>query len=148
MLVAGIVAIQILLGAFTAGLSAGFAFSTWPMMGNEWFPAATPMFDSIWRNFVDNPIVVQFTHRWWAVLVVIALVWLARKVRQGNRLASVAIHSAFGTQFLLGIATLLTGVHIVIASLHQAVGALVVVTMTWGMHIVGRRTGNDRPARP
>jgi cytochrome c oxidase assembly protein subunit 15 len=143
-LVTAIVAIQILLGAFTAGLSAGFAFSTWPMMGSEWFPAATPMLDSTWRNFVDNPIVVQFTHRWWAVVVVIALVWLARQVRNSHRLASVAIHSAFGTQFLLGIATLLTGVHIVIASLHQAVGALVVVTMVWGLHIVGRQAGREQ----
>ncbi len=54
-------------------------------------------------------------------------------------MASVAIHSAFGTQFLLGIATLLTGMNIVVATSHQAVGALVVITTAWGAHIIGRQ---------
>jgi heme a synthase len=135
-----ILAIQIMLGAFTAGLEAGYAFSTWPMMGSEWFPANAPMLDGFWRNLVDNPIVVQFTHRWWAVVTVIALIWLARKVRTENRLASISIHSAFGTQFLLGIATLLTGVNIVVATAHQGVGALVVIATVWGVHLIGRQS--------
>ena len=134
-----VLAIQILLGAFVAGLKAGYAYPTWPLMGNDWFPANTPMLESAWRNLVDNPIVVQFAHRWWAVVTVIALVWLARKVRQDHRMASVAIHSAFGTQFLLGIATLLTGMNIIVATSHQAVGALVVITTAWGAHIIGRQ---------
>lgn len=133
-----VVAIQMMLGAFTAGLDAGYAFATWPMMGTEWFPANVPMLEDFWRNFIDNPIVVQFAHRWWAVVAVIALVWLARKVRAEHRLASVAIHSAFGTQFLLGIATLLTGVNIIVATAHQAVGALVVITAAWGVHLIGQ----------
>ncbi|MEM8695575.1 MAG: COX15/CtaA family protein [Pseudomonadota bacterium] len=134
-----VLAIQIMWGAFVAGLEAGYAFATWPLMGNEWFPSNTPMLESAWRNLVDNPVVVQFAHRWWAVVTVIALIWLARKVRAENRLASVAIHSAFGTQFLLGIATLLSGMNIVIATSHQAVGALVVITAAWGVHLIGRR---------
>lgn len=135
-----ILAIQIMLGAFTAGLEAGYAFSTWPMMGSEWFPANAPMLEGFWRNLVDNPIVVQFTHRWWAVVTVIALIWLARKVRAENRLVSVAIHTAFGTQFLLGIATLLTGVNIIVATAHQGVGALVVISTVWGVHLIGRQS--------
>ncbi|WP_299323625.1 COX15/CtaA family protein [Parasphingopyxis sp.] len=134
-----VLAIQIMLGAFVAGLKAGYAFATWPLMGNEFFPANTPMLETAWRNLVDNPIVVQFAHRWWAVVTVIALVWMARKVRKEHRMASVAIHTAFGTQFLLGIATLLSGMNIVIATSHQAVGALVVITAAWGAHLIGRR---------
>lgn len=134
-----ILAMQIMLGAFTAGLEAGYAFSTWPMMGNEWFPANAPMLDGFWRNFANNPIVVQFSHRWWAVVTVIALILLARKVRAQNRMASIAIHSAFGTQFLLGIATLLTGVNIIVATAHQGVGAIVVIVTAWGVHLIGRR---------
>ncbi|MEO1169056.1 MAG: COX15/CtaA family protein [Pseudomonadota bacterium] len=134
-----VLAIQIMLGAFVAGLEAGYAFATWPLMGHEWFPANTPMLETAWRNLVDNPVVVQFAHRWWAVVTVIALVWMARKVRKEHRMASVAIHSAFGTQFLLGIATLLSGMNIVIATSHQAVGALVVITAAWGAHLIGRR---------
>lgn len=132
-----VVAIQLLLGAFTAGLDAGYAFASWPKMGSDWYPAGAQWLVPAWRNLVDNPVTVQFAHRWWAVVAVIALVWLARRVRR-RRLASIAIHSAFGTQFLLGIATLLTGVNIVVATAHQAVGAIVVITLAWGVHIVGR----------
>ncbi|MGP1351805.1 MAG: COX15/CtaA family protein [Parasphingopyxis sp.] len=134
-----VLTIQIMLGALVAGLEAGYAFATWPLMGNEFFPANTPMLETAWRNLVDNPVVVQFAHRWWAVVTVVALVWMARKVRKDHRMASVAIHTAFGTQFLLGIATLLSGMNIVIATSHQAVGALVVVTAAWGAHLIGRR---------
>jgi cytochrome c oxidase assembly protein subunit 15 len=49
------------------------------------------------------------------------------------------VHSSFGTQILLGIATVMTGVNIVFAVLHQAVGALVVISTIWGLHVLGRR---------
>jgi cytochrome c oxidase assembly protein subunit 15 len=52
----------------------------------------------------------------------------------------VAIHSTFGTQIILGIATVLSGVAIWLAVLHQAVGALVVASTAWGAHVLGRPT--------
>jgi heme a synthase len=55
----------------------------------------------------------------------------------GGRIESIAIHSAFGTQILLGIATVMTGMNIAIAVLHQAVGAIVVATTVWGAHRLG-----------
>ena len=132
--------VQLLLGALTAGLNAGHAFSSWPKMGDDWFPANTPMLSPFWTNLIDNPIVVKFAHRWWAFVAVAMLILLARAAkRAGSRSASVAIHSAFGIQILLGIATLMTGVDIVIATLHQAFGALVLASATWGAHIVGKR---------
>ena len=69
------------------------------------------------------------------------MVIFARRVRRvaGARPASIAIHSAFGTQIVLGILTVLTGVALWLAVLHQAVGALVVAATTWGAHVVGRR---------
>lgn len=138
--------VQLLLGAFTAGLDAGHAFSSWPKMGDEWFPSATPMLEPAWRNLVDNPIVVQFAHRWWAFVAVVVLILLARAAkRAGDRRASIAIHSAFGIQILLGIATLHSGVDIVVATLHQAFGALVLASATWGAHVVGRRARDSRP---
>ena len=74
------------------------------------------------------------------LFTVAALVVLARRARAaGDRLASVAIHAAFGTQILLGIATVWTGVDIHVAALHQIVGALVVAATAWGAHSVGRR---------
>jgi cytochrome c oxidase assembly protein subunit 15 len=69
------------------------------------------------------------------------MVMFARKVRAlaGGRAASIAIHSAFGTQIILGILTVLTGVAIWLAALHQAVGALLVAALAWGAHVHGRR---------
>lgn len=97
-----------------------------------------------WSNgalfaLTHDPFLIHFLHRWWAWAVVAALVVLARHVRGFDRLASIAIHSAFGTQIILGIATVMTGMNIVIAVLHQAVGAMVVASTAWGMHVDGRR---------
>ena len=59
-------------------------------------------------------------------------------VQPYRRPASIAIHSAFGTQIILGILTVLTGIAIWLAALHQAVGALVVASTVWGAHVLGR----------
>jgi len=89
-----------------------------------------------------DPFLIHFVHRWWAWVTVIALVIFARRIRvlEGGRPASVAVHSTFGTQIILGIATVLTGVAIWLAVLHQAVGALVVASTAWGAHVLGRRS--------
>jgi cytochrome c oxidase assembly protein subunit 15 len=95
-------------------------------------------------GIADDPFLVHFLHRWWAFVAVAALVVLARAARRaGDRPASVAIHAAFGVQVLLGIAVVVAGVPLVLAVLHQAVGALVVASAAWGAHAVGSR----KPAR-
>ena len=67
------------------------------------------------------------------------LVVFARKVRkvEGARAASIAIHSAFGTQVILGVLTVLSGIAIWLAVLHQATGALLVAATVWGAHELG-----------
>jgi cytochrome c oxidase assembly protein subunit 15 len=86
----------------------------------------------------NDPYIIHFIHRWWAWVTVGFLVTLALRIRGQSRKASIAIHSAYGVQLLLGIATVMTGVSIHFAVLHQAVGALVVISTTWGMHLLGR----------
>src|SRR5690606_26999961 len=84
--------VQLGLGALTAGLNAGFAFSSWPKMGAEWFPAATPMIEPFWRNLIDNPIVVQFSHRWFAFVAAAILGVLAmRAAKVGGRASGRAV---------------------------------------------------------
>jgi len=73
-------------------------------------------------------------------VAVAALVIFARQIRQLDRRASIAIHSAFGVQILLGIATVMTGVALWLAALHQAVGALLVAAAVWGAHVHGQQT--------
>ena len=78
-------------------------------------------------------------HRWWAWVVVAVLVMFARQVKraEGGRAASISIHSAFGTQIILGILTILSGVAMWLAALHQATGALLVAATVWGAHVLG-----------
>jgi cytochrome c oxidase assembly protein subunit 15 len=64
---------------------------------------------------------------------------MGRKLRAaGQRRASVAVHSAFGLQLLLGIATVWSGVSLWLAVAHQVNGALLVAATVWGAHVLGR----------
>jgi cytochrome c oxidase assembly protein subunit 15 len=131
-------AAQVVVGAWVAGMNAGQVAATWPTMNGRFFPEGVTWVGP--TTFVDDPFLVHFVHRWWAFLVVGLLVWLARRARAaGDRAASVAVHSAFGLQVLLGIWTVLAGVPIWLGVLHQAIGALVVATSVWAAHAVGLR---------
>lgn len=135
-----VLAVQLLLGAFTAGLNAGHASNSWPLMNGRLLPEAD-WSQGLIQLVSWDPYVIHFVHRWWAFVAVAALVMLARAARRaGSRPASIAIHIAFGTQILLGIATVLSGVNIVLAVMHQATGALLVISAIWGAHAVGRRS--------
>ena len=140
-----VLAVQLVLGAFVAGLDAGYAYNTWPLMGDRLFPEGAPMLAPAWANLVDNPLVVQFAHRWWAFVALAAMIALARAAkRSGVRGASVALHAAVGTQILLGIATLITGVALWLGVLHQFTGALVVAAAVWSAHAAGRYSDTRR----
>ena len=132
--------IQIFIGAFTAGLNAGYAFSTWPLMGDSFFPAGTPMLEPAWRNLVDNPIVVQFVHRWFAFAAAAAVIWLAFAARRRGAVnAWGAVILLTSLQILLGIATLLTGVDLSIAVAHQVNAAILLIAVVAAGHTLGRR---------
>lgn len=134
--------VQLLFGAWVAGLNAGPVASDWPTMQGRFFPDGVDWSNGLLFALTHDPYLIHFIHRWWAWITVAALVIFARRVRvrESGRLASIALHSAFGTQIILGIVTVLTGVAIWLAVLHQAVGALVVASTAWGAHVLGRRT--------
>lgn len=137
--VASILFVQLLFGAWVAGLDAGYVARDWPTMQGALVPAGIDWSRGALFAITHDPFLVHFIHRWWAWVAVAALVVLARQVKTMDRRASIAIHSAFGVQILLGIATVISGMNIVLAVLHQAVGALVVAATAWGMHVHGRR---------
>ncbi len=139
-LVMAVLFVQLLLGAWVAGLNAGQVASDWPLMQGKFWPAGIDWTAGPIHAFTADPFLLHFLHRWWAFVAVIALLLLARRVRDaGARHIAIAIHIAFGTQILLGIATVMTGVSIWLAVLHQAVGALVVASAAWGAHRLGSR---------
>lgn len=136
--------LQLLFGAWVAGLNAGYVSNSWPLMNDRFYPDGVDWSRGAWFALTHDPFLTHFIHRWWAWVTVAALVLLARRVRKaGSRPASIAIHSAFGTQILLGIATVVTNMNIVMAVLHQAVGALVVASTIWGIHWLGRSADRD-----
>jgi len=133
--------LQFLFGAYVAGLEAGYAFNSWPKMGEEWFPADTPWLEPALRNFADNPVVVQFVHRWLAFLVAAVTLWLAwRTWRSGWRLEAGTLAATVTAQILLGILTLLSGVQIDIAVAHQGMAVLLLGAMVTAGHRLGERT--------
>ena len=140
---AGVLAVlfgQLLYGAWVAGLDAGQVSSSWPDMNGRFVPDGIEWSRGIGHALANDPFLIHFIHRWWAWVTVAALVLFARVVRRlpAGRSASIAIHSAFGIQILLGIATVMSGVEIWLAALHQAVGAALVAATVWGAHVAGR----------
>lgn len=130
--------LQFLFGAYVAGLDAGYAYSSWPKMGDQWFPADAPMLEPFLRNFADNPIMVQFVHRWLAFAVAAAAFVLARDAwRAGHRQSAVALIGAVTVQILLGIYTLLSGVELWIAASHQGMAVLLLAAALVAAHRLG-----------
>jgi cytochrome c oxidase assembly protein subunit 15 len=127
--VLGWVSLAMLWGAFTAGLDAGMTYPTFPLMGGAVVPPGAFEMRPVLVNLVENPALVQFVHRALAIGFVIAAVafwiWSRTAVANSARLAVALLAAAAFLQASLGVATLLTGVAVVVAALHQA-GAMVV----------------------
>ncbi len=133
--------VQLMLGAWVAGFRAGYVSNSWPLMNGKFLPDGIDWSRGPLFVMTHDPYLLHFMHRWWAWVVVVVLVGFARQVRKvpGARSASIAIHSAFGTQIILGILTVLSGIAIWLAVLHQATGALVVASTVWGAHVLGEK---------
>ncbi len=140
MLALGVLFIQLMLGAWVAGFRAGYVSNTWPDMNGTFVPEGIEWSKGFGWALTHDPFLIHFAHRWWAWVVVAVLVLFdARSASsEETRAVSVAIHSAFGTQIILGTLTVLSGVAIWLAVLHQATGALLVAATVWGAHELGR----------
>lgn len=132
--------VQIFLGAITAGLRAGYVSSTWPLMNDYFVPEGIAWWGSFWLTITSDPYLVHFLHRWWAWGAALLLILLAREAKlAGNRRASVAVNATVGTQILLGIATVWSGISLPLAVAHQLVGALLLVAAVWAAHSVSQK---------
>jgi len=150
-LVMGLLVVQIVYGAFVAGLKAGFLFNTWPLMGSGLIPPGMGTLSPVLADPVQNPVTIQFLHRTIGVGLLAGAAWLAWAARSAP--APVARASAwFGAmvlgQFLLGVAAILwLPAHpVLLGATHQA-GALVVLTGALVLaHRMGRTLSGPRPA--
>ena len=124
--------LQILLGALVAGIDAGRAFPTWPLMGDGIFPPDAFQLTPLWRNFFEDAGLVQFMHRVAGYLLFAfgIVVWVrARRSPNGQtRFAFNAVLAMLTLQMVLGIVTVLYSAPWQIAILHQF-GAVVLWTL-------------------
>ena len=129
----GLVFLQIIYGAFVAGLKGGLFYNTFPKMGSSWIPGdfGYIMNRQGFSAVFDSPGIVQFVHRIIAyiIVIVLALVWIKAKREQlslSQRKGLIMITTMVGTQILLGILTLLYAVPVSLGVIHQF-GAILVL---------------------
>ena len=135
----GLIILQIIYGAFVAGLKAGLFYNSFPKMGTSFFPETIFSFEPFWKNFLENPAGVQFVHRYLAYVVVILVVFLweaARKMEltQLQRRATNFMVGVVCAQFTLGILTLLYAVPICLGVIHQTGAFILFASVLFFMH--------------
>lgn len=140
----GAVLLTIVSGGFVAGLKAGFAFNTFPLMNGQWIPENVLYLQPVWRNLFENIATVQFNHRWLAVSVALGIVAFAvmswrSSTDQRLRTGLAALLVAVALQVALGITTLLLAVPVSLAAAHQGGAVILLTAMIYVVHLFRHR---------
>ncbi|TXK48079.1 heme A synthase [Pontibacter qinzhouensis] len=130
--------VQIIFGAFVAGLKAGFYYNTFPLMNGEFFPSHLKGFLP-WSELLNSGTVVQFVHRWAGVLVLLVILffWYSSRrytMSSGVQLLIVLLVLIAFVQLGLGIVTLLLAVPVSLGVLHQVVAVLLFSVSVLAVH--------------
>jgi heme a synthase len=129
---AAVAFVQIVLGALVAGIDAGRSYIDWPLMAGSFLPPEAFDLTPVWRNFVENPALVQFVHRMVGTLLVLLGVaaWLRsrRSANAGMRGAFAAAAAMLVLQMALGVVTVMHAAPLPLAILHQ-LGAVFAFTL-------------------
>ena len=135
-------------GGFVAGLKAGFAYNTFPLMAGQWIPDTIGVLEPAWKNIFENVATVQFQHRVLAIsaFILVPIFWyLATKAASSSRLR-IGLHLLLlmvVIQVALGISTLLLVVPVPLAAAHQA-GALLLFTIM--LFVTQQISSHSKPA--
>lgn len=118
---AALVFLQIIAGAFVAGLKAGRTYNTWPLMDGDVVPAGYGSMSPFWRNMFENIGAVQFNHRALAYVILAVTIWIFVTTKRQPRVRRhmIAFKAVVLWQIVLGIYVLLTGDALWLALLHQ-----------------------------
>jgi len=122
-------------GGMVAGLRAGAAYQTFPLMNGHLVPPEAMMLEPWWRNFLYNMATVQLVHRlfFWGLALLIPLAWW----RMRHTAAANALVVAFVLQAGLGISTLLMGVPVALGAAHQGGAVVLLAAALWNAHSAG-----------
>lgn len=135
-----IVLLQISYGGLTAGLKAGHASNTWPLMAGYMVPPGLLAFiEPWWRNLLDSALTVQFVHRWLAFVVLILafiVYWRARadSSLRSARIGALVLIALVTVQITLGVSVVLFNVALPLALLHQATAIALFVAAIFVNH--------------
>jgi heme a synthase len=131
--------IQLILGAFVSGMDAGTVYNSWPLMGSSYFPDDSKLIEFLDITFFNNPSIVQFIHRNLAYVIVIVYIYLLIFVfKEKNKIFRkpfLIIGISLFLQVVLGVLTILSGVKIIYASLHQINSILIVFSTLYFLYI-------------
>jgi cytochrome c oxidase assembly protein subunit 15 len=135
----GLVLLQVVAGAFVAGLKAGFAYNTWPLMDGRLIPPAILALEPWYLNPLENVATVQFNHRMLAYVLALAALWHAVALTRadvGTRVKTTAwlLVAAILGQAALGVWTLLSVVVLPLGIAHQAGAVVVFGVAVWHFH--------------
>ena len=150
--ITAMIVVTILSGGFVAGLKAGHAFNTFPLMAGQWIPPGYRVAEPFWLNFFETIPAVQFNHRWLAITTFVLVLLFALRAWRDDALrtyrAAVAVLAMLALiQVSLGISTLVLHVPVVLAAAHQGAAlalltaALYVVFIT--RYLVGAESGSS-----
>ncbi len=131
--------VMVLSGGFVAGIRAGLAYNTFPLMNGDVVPPDYLVLEPWWRNLFSNMAAVQFNHRLiaWLLFLLVPPFWLASRrleLAPRARLACNALPVVLAVQIALGISTLLLVVPMPLAAAHQAGAMLLFATALWASH--------------
>ncbi len=131
----GLVYLQIIAGAFVAGLKGGYASNTWPLMNGEIVPAGMDQYSPLWMNLFENPLTAQFVHRLIAYFIALYAIVFALTVwrRPALRAPAIAIGAATFAQIALGVATIVYDMPLGFALAHQANSMFVLAASLWAV---------------
>ncbi|MDC1044990.1 COX15/CtaA family protein [Candidatus Pelagibacter sp.] len=138
--------LQLAIGAFVSGMDAGRIYNTWPLMGTTYFPDDSQFIEFLNVNVFDNPSIVQFIHRNLAYLILAIYIYILFFVMKDQkeifRKPVLIIGVSLFLQVFLGILTLLSGVKIIYASLHQINSILIILSTLYFLYIAKYRQIN------
>jgi cytochrome c oxidase assembly protein subunit 15 len=124
-----LIVLQIILGAFLSGLDGGLIYNSWPDMNGSFFPGDVSYLDLLSTQLFYNVSIIQFLHRFTAYLLLFFILILNYFfIKNKSNIKNVILFDvAILLQVFLGIVTLISGVEIKYASLHQ-LGSIFVLT--------------------
>ena len=125
---------QIIWGAFTSGLNAGLLYQTWPLMNDKFIADDIVILNIFSKELFSNPSYVQLFHRFMAYFILFysCLIYVYfRKDQNSNFFKFIFFALAF--QIILGILTLVSGLNIYLASLHQMGSILLLSSAIYGL---------------